>query len=54
MSSAFIQAGFSNSTTIVALIVLVVAVGLMVFLFARSSTQRREREGRVRSQKNAC
>jgi GAF domain-containing protein len=49
MSSAFIQAGFTNSTMfVIALIVLVLAVGLMAFLFVRSSAQRREREGRVR------
>src|SRR5258706_8274309 len=47
MSSAFIQAGLST-TVVIALIVLVIAVGLMAFLFARSSAQRREREGRVR------
>jgi len=33
---------------VIALIVLVLAVGLMAFLFVRSSAQRREREGRVR------
>jgi GAF domain-containing protein len=49
MSSALFQANFTNSTTImIALIVLVLAVGLMVLLFARSSIQKREREGRVR------
>lgn len=49
MSSAFIQAGFTSSTTfVIALIVLVLAVGLMAFLFVRSSAQRRERESRVR------
>ena len=49
MASAFIQAGFTSSTTfVIALIVLVLAVGLMAFLFVRSSAQRREREGRVR------
>lgn len=49
MSSALIQSSFTNSTTIViALIVLVLAIGLMVLLFARSSVQKREREGRVR------
>ena len=49
MSSGLFQANFTNSTTImIALIVLVLAVGLMVLLFARSSLQKREREGRVR------
>ena len=49
MSSALLQANFTNSTTIaIALIVLVLAVGLMVLLFARSNIQKREREGRVR------
>lgn len=49
MSTALFQANFSNSTTIViALFVLVLAVGLMVLLFARSSMQKRERDGRVR------
>ena len=49
MSSALFQSNFTNSTTIViALVVLVMAVGLMILLFARSSIQKREREGRVR------
>src|SRR6185503_13629620 len=49
MSSALFQSNFTNSTTIViALVVLVMAVGLMILLFARSSIQQREREGRVR------
>ena len=49
MSSALFQANFTNSTTIViALVVLVMAIGLMLLLFARSSIQKREREGRVR------
>lgn len=49
MFSALIQSNFTNSTTITAaLIVLVLAVGLMVFLFVRSSMQRREREAHVR------
>src|SRR5258706_15083553 len=48
MSSAFIQTGFTSSTAfVIALIVLVLAVGLMAFLFVRSSAQRREREGRM-------
>lgn len=50
MSSALIQNDLSSSTTIViALIVLVMAVGLMVFLFVRSSIQGQAREARVRA-----
>jgi GAF domain-containing protein len=49
MSSVLIQTILNSSATIViALVVLVLAVGLMVFLFARSSVQRRGREARVR------
>jgi GAF domain-containing protein len=49
MFAALIQTNLTNSTTMtIALIVLVLAVGLMVFLFARSSVQRREREAHVR------
>lgn len=49
MLSALIQTSFNDSTTIVlALVVLFLAVGLMVSLFARSTIQRREREARVR------
>lgn len=48
MSSAIIQTGLTSSAIVIALIVLVLAVGLMVLLFARSSVQKRERETRVR------
>ena len=48
MSSALFQSSFANSTTLViALIVLLMAIGLMLLLFARSSIQKRERDARV-------
>jgi GAF domain-containing protein len=52
MSSAFFQPSFAGSSTIVmiAVIVLVMAVGLALFLFARWSMQRRESEGHMRDQ----
>ena len=51
MSPAFFQSSLGSSSTIViAAIVLVMAVGLALFLFARSSMQRRESEGHMRDQ----
>src|SRR5262245_24507210 len=47
--SVLIQSGFIGSAIVlIALLVLVVAIGLLIFLFVRSTRQRRDEEGQIR------
>jgi GAF domain-containing protein len=49
MSPALIQDGFNSSAILlIILVIFVLAIGLMIFLFVRSSRQQTEREGHVR------